>query len=72
MDALAHYRRRPLRMPVGHPLRPAVTPAHLVPPRSLVLSLSGTDRDDLTDTVALYGVALVAAGVVTGYLLWGR
>ncbi len=47
-------------------------PAHLVPPGTVVLSLNGTDRDDLTDTVVVYGVALVAVGLLTGYLLWAR
>jgi hypothetical protein len=67
VDTLARYQPAPLAAP-----RPRVTPAHLVPPGGVVLSLSGTERDDLTDTVVVYGVALVAVGLVTGYLLWGR
>lgn len=54
------------------PPRPPVMPAHLVPPGGVVLSLNGTERDDLTNTVVVYGVTLVAVGLLTGYLLWGR
>jgi hypothetical protein len=47
-------------------------PARFVPPGGVVLSLNGTERDDLTSTVVVYGIGLVAVGLVTGYILWGR
>jgi hypothetical protein len=67
VDTLVRYNPAPVGLQ-----RPPVMPAHLVPRGAVVLSLSGTERDDLTDTVVVYGVTLVAVGLLTGYLLWGR
>ena len=50
------------------PSRPP--PAALMPRGTVVLSLSGTESSDLTDSVVLYGMGIFALGLVTGWLLF--
>ncbi len=50
---------------------PQVLTARDVPAGSMVLSLSGVDREELRAGMMAYAAAIFAAGVATGYL-WHR